>query len=205
MHNCYENEQLEIVEDIVLDLLDWSEETDAAVILSDMFTDEGLDPLGPQHHIMVTAALLTAYRNNNYSLDLDNALEQAMARAKTVACCTCTKGDDCSLGLAAAAFLSIVLEHSPRFNIEPQGVQAHSIELRHECLKSLPTYCRIGREYCCKMHGYITIEKTCEYMRKNFGIIMPIKPILCDFAALNSECQFSDCPYFTQHDFDLRK
>lgn len=191
--------QLLLAEDIVLDLLDWSEEKDPGRILMDSFADEDLAPWGPQHHVLLTAALLTAYRNNGYELNLTQALSSAIQGIKEVASCTCTHGNDCSLGKAAAVFLAIILEYSPHFSMDEKARNHHCQTLRDCCLSAFPTVCRMGRRHCCKMHGFIAIEVTCRYLKEELGINLPLSPIFCDLAVLHPECQFSYCPYFTGH------
>lgn len=191
-----EEEQRDLVRDIALDFSDWTTEKDAFAILNDAFGDEGLEPWDPQHHLLITAALLTAYRNNGYEIDFSRALDHALELTKSIANCTCTRGDDCSLGKAARAFLTIVMDYSPDLDLTPGEKQMHLHRLTQCVLDAFPTYCRIGTRHCCKMHGFLTVEVTCAYLQENLDITMPCTPLECRHAPIHPDCHFTDCPYF---------
>ena len=55
---------------------------------------------GPEHHTMVGAALLTAYKNAGGEIDLHNALMQMLLRGKQVPGGVCGFWDACGAGIS---------------------------------------------------------------------------------------------------------
>ena len=63
---------------------------------------------GPEHHVMVGAALLTAYKNAGGNIDLHVALEKMMQRGKQVPGGICGFWGACGAGVSSGIFVSII-------------------------------------------------------------------------------------------------
>jgi hypothetical protein len=68
---------------------------------------------GPEHHVMVGAALLTAYRNAGGQLDLPRALQEMLHRGKQVPGGACGYWGACGAGLSTGMFVSIATGSTP--------------------------------------------------------------------------------------------
>ena len=64
---------------------------------------------GPEHHVMVGAALLTAYKNAGGELDLHSALIEMMNRGKSVPGGACGFWGACGAGISSGMFISIIV------------------------------------------------------------------------------------------------
>ena len=76
---------------------------------------------GPEHHVMVGAALLTAYKNAGGVLDLEQALREMYSRGKAVPGGACGFWGACGAGISAGQFLAIATESTPLAR-EPWGL-----------------------------------------------------------------------------------
>ena len=75
---------------------------------------------GPEHHVMVGAALLTAYKNAGGDLDLPKALQEMYSRGKAVPGGACGFWGACGAGISAGQFVSIATSSTP-LAVEPWG------------------------------------------------------------------------------------
>ena len=65
---------------------------------------------GPEHHVMVGAALLTAYKNAGGPLELEKALMEMYRRGKEVPGGACGFWGACGAGISAGQFVAIATE-----------------------------------------------------------------------------------------------
>ena len=73
---------------------------------------------GPEHHVMVGAALLTAYRNAGGKIDLAPALAEMMNRGRNVPGGACGFWGACGAGISSGMFISIISKSTP-LEVEP--------------------------------------------------------------------------------------
>ena len=68
---------------------------------------------GPEHHVMVGAALLTAFRNAGGAVELESALGEMLSRGRGVPGGACGFWGACGAGISAGMFLSIISRSTP--------------------------------------------------------------------------------------------
>ena len=68
---------------------------------------------GPEHHVMVGAALLTAYKNAGGDIDLNAALAEMMNRCRSVPGGACGFWGACGAGISTGMFISIISGSTP--------------------------------------------------------------------------------------------
>ncbi|MBQ3620112.1 MAG: hypothetical protein II940_00355 [Methanosarcinaceae archaeon] len=68
---------------------------------------------GPEHHVMVGAALLTAYRNAGGKIELEPALTEMMNRGKCVPGGACGFWGACGAGISTGMFVSVISGSTP--------------------------------------------------------------------------------------------
>lgn len=144
---------------------------------------------GPEHHVMVGAALLTAYRNSGGNIDLNEALIEMMNRGKSVPGGSCGFWGACGAGISSGMFISIISNSTP-LSVEP-------FSLSHQMTSaSLGKIGEIGGPRCCKRDSFISILAAVDFVKKNFGIEMeqPAK-VVCNYSAQNNQCIGRRCPF----------
>lgn len=68
---------------------------------------------GPEHHVMVGAVLLTAYRNSGGDIDLKEALEEMKERGSQIPGGVCGFWGCCGAGVSTGIYMSIVMGATP--------------------------------------------------------------------------------------------
>ncbi len=145
---------------------------------------------GPEHHIMVGSALLTAYKNAGGEIDFTKALLEMQARGKKVPGGACGFWGACGAGISAGMFVSIITGATPLAN-EAWGLSNKMTS------KALGAIGEIGGPRCCKRDSYLAILSAAEFVKQNFGVEMEIGEIRCTHFLQNNQCIGKRCPFFT--------
>ncbi len=143
---------------------------------------------GPEHHVMVGAALLSAYRNSGGEIDLESALAEMVERGKEVPGGICGFWGACGAGISTGIFISIISHSDPLAN-EPFGL-ANRMTAR-----SLEKIGSIGGPRCCKRDSYLSISAAIEFVKEQYGIEMEQHEIVCIHSAQNNQCIGRRCPF----------
>lgn len=143
---------------------------------------------GPEHHIMVGAALLTAYRNAGGNIDLEAALTEIKNRGSKVPGGVCGFWGACGAGISSGMFISIITGSTPmkekEFGLSNQ-MTAHSLN----------AIGKIGGARCCKRDSFLSIQQAVEFVKEHLNVEMELDEIVCDFAHLNNQCIGKRCPF----------
>lgn len=143
---------------------------------------------GPEHHIMVGAALLTAYHNAGGEIDLHRALLDMMNRGKKVPGGTCGFWGACGAGISAGMFVSIISKSTP-LTTEPFGL---SNRMTAKALEQIGT---IGGPRCCKRDSFLSIRAAADFAKEHFGVEMETSEVVCRYSAQNNQCIGRRCPF----------
>lgn len=143
---------------------------------------------GPEHHVMVGAALLTAYKNAGGNIELKDALIEMMHRGKAVPGGACGFWGACGAGISAGMFVSIISGSTP-LSTESWGL-ANKVTS-----KALDAIGSIGGPRCCKRDSYLSILVAIEYVKEHFGIEMDSSDIQCSQYKQNNQCIGNRCPF----------
>lgn len=147
---------------------------------------------GPEHHIMVGAALLTAYRNAGGAIVLEQALAEILNRGKHVPGGACGFWGACGAGISSGMFVSIISSSTP-LTVEP-------FALSHQMTaKSLSAIGEIGGPRCCKRDSYLSICAAIDFAAERFGVQMEKPEIVCRHSAQNQQCIGKRCPFNRIH------
>jgi len=148
---------------------------------------------GPEHHVMVGAALLTAYKNSGGDIELESSLKEIINRGKNVPGGACGFWGACGAGISSGIFVSIITKSTP--------LTRESFGLSHKMTaKSLEKIGEIGGPRCCKRDSYISILSAVEFVNENFNIEMEKSEIICNHSDKNNQCIGKRCP-FSKEDF----
>lgn len=147
---------------------------------------------GPEHHVMVGAALLTACHNcleHGGGRDLKADLEEMVKRGSQVPGGICGLWGSCGAGISAGIFYSIFTEATP-LSKESWG---KANELTSRCLNAIGS---IGGPRCCKRDSLTAILTAAGFVKENMGIEMELpERVVCRFMAHNAQCLGKGCPY----------
>lgn len=143
---------------------------------------------GPEHHTMVGAALLTAYKNAGGDIDIEKALWEMQSRGKNVPGGSCGFWGACGAGISSGIFISIITESTPLAK-EPFGMANKMTS------KSLDAIGTIGGPRCCKRDSFLAIQNAIDFVAENLGIQMEKSEIICDFSNKNNQCIGKRCPF----------
>lgn len=147
---------------------------------------------GPEHHIMVGAALLTAYKNAGGSVELSKALSEMYHRGKAVPGGTCGFWGACGAGISAGMYISIVT------NATPLSVNEWSLSNRMTS-RALGKISEHGGPRCCKRDSYLAILEAAAFTKEHLGIELEVNNIICTRSSLNNQCLKEKCPFYPKH------
>ncbi len=143
---------------------------------------------GPEHHVMVGAALLTAYKNASGDIDLRDALNEIMERGSSVPGGACGFWGACGAGISSGMFISIISGSTPLKN-EP-------FALSHKMTSaSLAKIGEIGGPRCCKRDSFLSILTAIDFVKEHFGVEMEKPEIICSWSSHNNQCIGKRCPF----------
>ena len=143
---------------------------------------------GPEHHVMVGAALLTAYKNCKTDIDLKNSLIEMINRGKAVPGGTCGYWGACGAGISTGIFISIITNSNPLTN-EPFAL---SNEMTSRALAAIA---KVGGPRCCKRDSYLSILTAIDFVKEHFGVEMEKAVVKCEYSAQNNQCIGRRCPF----------
>ncbi len=143
---------------------------------------------GPEHHVMVGAALLTAYRNAGGDLDLPAALAEMLRRGRQVPGGACGFWGACGAGLSAGMFVSIATAATP-LSAESWGL-ANAMTSR-----ALGAIGAVGGPRCCKRDSFLAVQAAAEFCREKLGVDMDCSVPTCPHSHRNAQCLQSRCPF----------
>ncbi len=162
---------------------------DPMVILEKMMSMPFCHMHGPEHHVMVGAALLTAYKNAGGNIDLTKALREMYRRGKAVPGGTCGFWGACGAGISAGQFVAIATDSTPLAS-EPWGL------CNQMTAKALESIGKNGGPRCCKRDSYLSILAAIDFAAEHLGVQMEKSEPVCTRSHQNNQCIGKRCPFF---------
>ena len=181
--------------DIIKETCLKSDERSPYKILNNLMNREFIHMHGPEHHVLVGASLLTAFKNSGGNIELNSSLDEMIRRGSQVPGGICGFWGTCGASVSLGIFLSIITESTP-LSIESWGI------VNRETGKTLQTIGEIGGPRCCKRNSYIAIEQGIKAVKKYFDIDMEIDRIICSFNSRNNQCIIKRCPFHKYNNLD---
>lgn len=144
---------------------------------------------GPEHHVMIGAALLTAWHNGGGQIDFPAALEEMKKRGSQIPGGICGLWGTCGAAVSAGIFFSIVTSSSP-MSSKTWGL---GNQLTSRCLDAIGS---LGGPRCCKRDSFTAVSVSIDFIQEHLGISLE-KPerISCTFSSQNGQCIRLRCPY----------
>ena len=143
---------------------------------------------GPEHHVMVGAALLTAYQNAGGQLELEEALQEIYSRGKAIPGGACGFWGACGEGISAGQFFAIATKSTPLAR-EPWGLS------NQMTARALDRIGRGGGPRCCKRDSFLAILAAVDFTRAHLGVEMERTVPVCSYSTQNNQCIGKRCPF----------
>ena len=143
---------------------------------------------GPEHHVMVGSALITAYKNAGGKVDVAKALTEMQSRGKQVPGGACGFWGACGAGVSAGIFISIITGSTPL----AQKEWGLANKMTSAALSAIG---EVGGPRCCKRNSYLAIIAAVNFANKNLGVQMELGEVKCSHSAQNNQCLGKKCPF----------
>ncbi len=163
--------------------------TDPIKIIQNMMDMPFCHMHGPEHHVMVGAALLTAYKNAGGEINLKEALKEMYSRGKAVPGGACGFWGACGAGISAGQFMAIATQSTPLAK-EPWGL---SNQMTAKALESIG---KVGGPRCCKRDSWLSMLSAIDFVREHLGVEMTRTVPVCHHSKQNNQCIGKRCPFF---------
>ena len=149
---------------------------------------------GPTHHVLVGAALLTAYNNclpDSARLDMEEALAEVKRRGEQVPGGACGYMGACGASISTGIFLSIVTRNTP--------FSTDTWRLCNLCTaRALEQVALNGGPRCCKRDSYLSVLTAIDFVKENLGVEMVKPEVHCTRSQINEQCIGKKCPFSPQ-------
>ena len=144
---------------------------------------------GPEHHVLVGAALLTAYKNAGGALDLPRALSEIYSRGSCVPGGACGFWGACGAGISAGMYVSIATQATPL------AARAWGLanQMTAQALAAIGAH---GGPRCCKRDSYLAVLEAARFTKEHLGVSMEPGPVRCTRSAQNGQCLREQCPFY---------
>ena len=175
--------------DRIIDICHHEDSTDPVVILEKMMSEDFCHLHGPEHHVMVGAALLTAYKNACGEIDLEKSLSEMYRRGKTVPGGACGFWGACGAGISAGMYMSIITDATPLSG----AAWGLSNQMTSRALERIGS---AGGPRCCKRDSYLAVEEAVRFTWEKLGVMMRSHDITCTRSDRNNQCIRNRCPFY---------
>lgn len=161
-------------------------------ILEKMMSMDFCHMHGPEHHVMVGASLLAAYKNADGDIGLPMALSEMYSRGKQVPGGACGFWGACGAGISAGMYMSIVTKSTPLAK-EAWGL---SNQMTARALNAIG---KNGGPRCCKRDSYLAITEAVEFTAEKLGVKMELGKIVCSRSKMNNQCINERCSFYDKN------
>jgi len=142
----------------------------------------------PQHHIMVTPAVLAALRNSGQRPLTPGRLASAIKRTRNIPLGACGIRGECGAATSVGALVSILTGATYLKDRERSLALMATAE-------TLVSIAQAGGPRCCKQSVYSALETSSIFLKRELDIDLPVHP-RCEFASRNDECKKERCKYY---------
>ena len=165
------------------------ESRDPIAIAKALMADPFVHMHGPEHHVLVGAALLTAWHNSGGQGDFPAALAELARRGEQVPGGACGFWGCCGAAVSAGIFFSVAAGATPLAG-ESWGLANRATAAALQAIGD------IGGPRCCKRDSFTAILQAADLCRRELGVDMEIpERVVCGFFPQNRECLGRRCPY----------
>ena len=145
---------------------------------------------GPEHHVLDSAALLTAFFNAGGKIDLPAALQEMAKRGMQMPGATCGLWGVCGAVSSMGAALSIIDGTGPLSTDDSWGKH---MAFTSDALLSLS---QVGGPRCCKRDAFLSFQKAVAHINAHYDVQLERSEIVCGFSGRNEQCIKGRCPFY---------
>ena len=177
--------------DLIQEFCEKTDMTDPLAMARILMSHPHIKMHGPEHHFLVPAALIAAWRNASPGAgDGRESLKKARQRAENVLGGFCGFYGDCGAAVGTGIAVSVLTGATPLSREEWRLANLMTA-------KSLLTIAHHGGPRCCKRNSFLAIREAVGFMREYLGKNIPGEEDLkCGYTHLNKECLKEECPFF---------
>ncbi len=186
-HICDECQQADWPQ-VVERVCEASLETDPSVIANLIMKHPMSVMHSPQHHVIVTAAVLAALRNRGLQPAKPGRLASAIERTRGIPLGACGTRGECGAAICAGTLVSILLGAS----FQKDRERSLALQASGEALLAIA---QAGGPRCCKQSVYLALEASSAFLERELELSLPVNPH-CEFIARNPECKQERCKYY---------
>ncbi len=180
---CHTSEALAAIEHVCQTTAD----TDLIALLDEFRRHPAIPRHGPEHHVLVPALILTAYRNLGGNVTPE-MFRTAISRGQSVSGGACGSLGVCGAAAGVGIAFSLLLKASPVKPIERRQVQRVVQEVLGE-LTSLEA------ARCCQRECWLALRKAADLSRELLPIpLQAAAPLVCRQSGERPDCLQSHCP-----------
>jgi hypothetical protein len=167
-----------------------AEGDDPLVIARALMRHPKLKLHGPEHHFLVSAALLAAQASaTGKRADLPRLLAEARRRSEPVGGGFCGFQGACGAAIGVGIYASLATGASP-LTVEPWGL-ANGATAR-----ALDVVSRVGGPRCCKRTTGLVLLAAVRFAKERLGVRLSSSTEPCEWADANAECIEARCPFY---------
>ncbi len=180
---CHSKAALEVIEDICRH----ATETDMIALLKRIRQHQAIPVHGPEHHSLVPAIIVTAYRNAGGQVD-GAALEAAIQRGAAIPGGSCGFLGVCGAAAGVASGFAILLGSNPLDGEKRQRMLKVTAQVLGEIAA-------LDAARCCQRDCWIGLRLAAELSKELLPIPLTAdEPLTCDQFRLNPDCLGESCP-----------
>ncbi|MEG2342167.1 MAG: DUF5714 domain-containing protein [Bacilli bacterium] len=150
-----------------------------------------IDQHGPEHHFLIGACFLVAFKNSGGDISIKDALHNLRIR------CLATPEDQicgywsyCGAVYSLRTALSIIFEAEKLPDAQSYIEQDEFRKILNQEIGS------IDGPRCCKRNGYISLIYAVKYMKEKYDVNMEVHNIVCKHSLDNPECFKEGCFFY---------
>ena len=143
------------------------ESRDPIAIARALMADPFVHMHGPEHHVLVGAALLTAWHNSSGQGDFPAALAELARRGEQVPGGACGFWGCCGAAVSAGIFFSVAAGATPLAG-ESWGLANRATAAALQAIGN------IGGPRCCKRDSFTAILQAADLCRRELGVAMDL-------------------------------
>lgn len=180
---CHAQDALAVIHQVCAQ----SRETDLIALLSRIRSHPSVPMHGPEHHALVPAVILTAYRNSGGRIDADR-VEAAITRGQSIAGGFCGFMGVCGAAVGVGIAFSLILDATPIKAAERKRVQ-------NAVQAALAEIARFKAARCCQRDCWLALTKAAALSQTLLPVPLTAgHPLICSQMHANPECLGRGCP-----------
>jgi hypothetical protein len=187
-HHICEECQLADWPQVVERVCEGSRETDPTAIVNLIMKHPMSVMHSPQHHILVTAAVLAALRNSGQYPLAPGRLASAIERTRGIPLASCGTRGECGAAICVGAVVSMLTGAT----FQKDRERSLALQASAEALLAIA---QAGGPRCCKQSVYLALETASLFLKRELDLELPVEP-RCDFDSRNAECKRERCRYY---------